>query len=387
MSHTRTKVLHLITKSTWGGAQRYVEDIATHLEPTHFDVVVGVGGDGPLISVLEAKGVRVRTLHHLQRNVGVFGELRAFFEIVKCIKKEKPDVLHIHSSKAGLLGSLAGRLCGVPRIVFTAHGWAFNEDRPLWQKRSIFILHALTVLLAHVTVTVSQSMRGQMRFPFMRKKMVTIYPGRETLTMLTKDNARGVIERYVENAETRLIDYHDDLWIGTIAELHPTKQLNVAIDAVDSLRHEFPTLRFIIIHDGELRASLEAYVMERNLEAHIFFTGTIENAARLLPAFDVFVLPSKSEAFGYVLVEAGQAGLPVVATRVGGIPEIIENHKTGLLVESGDREGFTQALRALLSDSRMRQELGTAHQKRVEQFSLDEMLRKIRALYTTPPQE
>lgn len=373
MDIPRKKVLFLITKSNLGGAQRYVYDLATALPSEQFDAVAIVGGEGELKEKLTQEGLKVYSLSSLKRNISITNDLRALFSIFNIIRKEKPDILHINSSKAGALGSLAGRLLGVPKIVFTAHGWAFNEDRPLWQKSILKAIHFFTILLSHVTIVVAEGTKKQMDWPFIQKKMTVVYLGRTITGMRYKDEARGILETKVTNTSARLIDHHADFWIGTIAELHPIKRLNRAIDAVSALIKEFPTLRFIIIHDGELREQLQQQVKNLGLEEHVFFTGIIEDAARFLPAFDLFVLPSKSEAFPYVLIEAGQANLPVVATAVGGVPDIITDGQNGLLVAPDDTPALTNALRMILRDEELRLRLARAHYDKAQTFTLEKM--------------
>ena len=377
----RTKVLFLITKSTLGGAQRYVYDLATALNPTEFDASVAVGGEGPLVEMLENAGSKVHKLTYLTRDISFFTEIRTSIELIRLIRKVKPDVLHINSSKAGLLGGLAGRLCRVPKIIFTAHGWAFNEDRTPFQKTLFKLLHFCTILLSHKTITVSNGMRAQMNWPCIQKKMITVHLGRTVTNIKSKDDARGILEMKVQNPGARLIDFHDDIWMGTIAELHPIKRLNRAIDSVSALVKDIKNLRFIIIHDGQLRQQLEQQVRDLGLEKHVFFTGTIENAASLLPAFDVFVLPSKSEAFAYVLLEAGQAHVPIVATSVGGIPDIITNGENGLLVPPDNTPELTSAIGTLLDDSELREQLAQAHFERSKLFTLEKMVSETQAIY------
>jgi glycosyltransferase involved in cell wall biosynthesis len=381
MERTRKKVLFLITKSTLGGAQRYVYDLAVNLPADAFDVEVAVGGDGPLTEMLREAGIKVYTLSSLKRDVSLLRDVSALFGLIKILKKAKPDVLHLNSSKASAIGALAGRLCLVPRIIFTAHGWAFNEDRPLWQKNVFKLVHWITILLSHVTIAVSHGMRSEMTLPFIKKKMVVVHLGRTIPDMRYKDDARGVLEMKVKDTRARLIDYHDDLWLGTIAELHPIKRLNRAINAVSVLVKEVPNLRFIIIHDGSERERLTEQVRDLGLEEHVFFTGTIEDAARLLPAFDLFVLPSKSEAFGYVLIEAGLAGLPVVATRVGGIPDIITDGVNGLLVPPDNTPALTDALRRMIKDEDFRLTLARNHTDKARTFTLEKMVSETVTIY------
>lgn len=378
----RKKILFLITKSTWGGAQRYVFDLANNLPAEVFDASVATGGDGMLVEKLQHAGLKVHPLKSLKRDVSFFGEITAFFALLKLVQKERPDILHLNSSKAAALGAVVGRICRVPKIVFTAHGWAFNEDRPHWQKVLIKTIQWLTIKLSHRTIAVSHGMMKEMDWLGVQKKMTVVHLGRTVANMKHKEDARGALEMKVIDTTARLIDYHDDLWLGTIAELHPIKRINRAINAVSSLIKDFPSLRFLIIHDGELKTELQQQVKDLGLEQHVFFTGTIEDAARFLPAFDLFVLPSKSEAFGYVLIEAGQAGVPVVATEVGGIPDIITDGENGLLVPPDNTPALAQALKSLLNDKELRQTLARAHYERSQTFTTEKMITETAAVYT-----
>lgn len=359
----------------------YVHDLVRSLPNDSFESVIVAGGNGPLLEMLTSEGFHVYPLPTLKRDISLCNEFRTFFALVRILRTEKPDVLHINSSKAGLIGSITGRLLRVPTIVFTVHGWAFNEDRPQWQKTLFKLFHWITILLTHTTIVVSNGTKAQMRWFGIQKKMSVVHLGRTILDIKQKEEARGILEMRVQNSTSRLMDYHEDFWIGTIAELHPIKRLNRAIDAVATLVQEVPNLRFVIIHDGQLRAQLEQQVRDLNLEQHIFFTGTIENAARLLPAFDLFVLPSKSEAFAYVLIEAGQAHVPVVATRVGGISDVITNNKTGLLIPPDDTPALTDALRTMITNNELRQTLADAHFENSKQFTVEKMLGETIKIY------
>src|SRR3989344_4686139 len=172
MARERKKILYLVTKGNWGGAQRYVFDLASHL-PVGLEPVVALGQGAALEAKLTARNMRVIHVPSLQRNINPVKDIRAFLDILKIIRREHPAILHLNSTKAGGLGALAGRIAGVPRIIFTAHGWTFNEHRPLPQKVVITALQWLTVLLSHVTVAVSQHIQAQMsRFPFTSSKIL-----------------------------------------------------------------------------------------------------------------------------------------------------------------------------------------------------------------------
>jgi glycosyltransferase involved in cell wall biosynthesis len=341
---TRTKVLFLITKSNWGGAQRYVYDLATSLDTTRFEPVVVLGGTGALVDRLQQAGVRTITLTSLQRNISVRKELQLVVELWRAVRAERPDVLHVNSSKAGGIGCLIGRLARVPRVVFTAHGWAFNEDRPAWQRVVIKAAHWLTVLLSHRTIAVSRAIVEQMNWPLAQGKMTVINPGRTIPTFHSRLAARTVIVQ----AHPPLAAYTADVWLMIVAELHPIKQHERLLAALESITINYPRVRLVCIGTGERQAYLQTYIEKHGLTDHVFLVGQLPEAATILKAADLFVLPSASESYGYVLHEAGLARVPIIASRVGGITDIIESADEGTLIDSTNPSELTDAINDFL---------------------------------------
>lgn len=339
MSEKRKKILFVITKSNWGGAQRYVFDLATALSRT-YSVAVALGGDGRLRTLLEAQSIPVFRIAHLLRDVSLASEIHAFLSLYKVIKYEKPDVLHLNSSKVGILGGIAGRLAGVPSIVFTAHAWAWNEKRPIVSRIGIALLHWVTVLLSHRTITVSHAVYDQMaRFPGTKKRMRVVHLGITPLPRIDAEQARAqcLTREPALQALTHLP------WFVTIGELHPIKGHIFVLKALELLKKEGYACVYILIGDGEQYPVLQDYVTSHNLSDTVFFLGHIQDAAVLLSTFDLFILPSLSEAFGYVLLEAGAAEVPILASAVGGIPEIIGGGM-GTLVPPQDPVSIADAL-------------------------------------------
>lgn len=370
------KVLFLITKSNWGGAQRYVYDLATKLPRDEFEVAVAVGGGGLLIRKLREADVRVIVIPSLQRDVSLAKESRALLEIWRIVRSERPDVLHINSSKAGAFGAIIGRMARVPRIIFTAHGWAFNEDRPWWQRMVLKKIHWFTVLLSDRTIAVSHELRRQMNWPLASAKMVVIHNGRAIENPLPRDGSRS----YLIQKEPRLAPYRDDFWSMTIAELHPIKRHLAIIEAVKQASLEKPNLRHLIIGAGEEEAKIRKAIAENGLTENVFLLGAIDEAARYLKATDVFILASRSEAFAYALIEACLAGIPSIATAVGGLPEIVEHEKNGLLIPVDDKSLFEAILR-LYTDEGLRSKLAEGARSSAHRFSFADTLTKTADLY------
>lgn len=340
------KILYVITKSNWGGAQKYVYDMATNM--TDFDVVVALGGSGELKERLEKKGIRTIKINKLGRNINIFGDLYVFFKLISIFRSEKPNIVHLNSSKIGGVGSLAGRLVGVKNIIFTAHGWAFKEDRFFLSKLIIKFLSWLTVLFSHKVIVVSKYERSIT--PGNKNKVHIIYNGVKDKEFLDRDTAR---ERF-SNVPT------DKKWIGVIAELHKNKGLKYLVKAIPE------NYSLIIIGEGE----------EKIKGDNVYLMGNIPEAYKYLKAFDVFVLPSIKEGLPYTILEAGLAELPVLSTLVGGIPEIVTKD-SGILVQPKNIGELRKNIPLLKSEH------GVNLRKRIlENFSFEKMVGQTKKLYS-----
>lgn len=365
------KILYVITKANWGGAQRYVYDLATAAKERGHQVAVAYGSVGALTEKLAAAGIPTVELPGLARDLRLRGEWEAFRALVALLRAERPDVVHVNSSKGGL-AVLAARIAGVRRILFTAHGWAFNEDRPWWQKALIRAAYLATVLLSHETICVSAAVRRDMRLPLLGKRLVVIRNGIAPEKPRAKKSARNIL----------LPTKAGGIWAGMLAELHPAKRVEDAIEAMAELAPDYPDLELFVIGEGEERPRLEALVAARSLGGRVHLLGFVPGAASYLSAFDLFLMPSRTEALGYALLEAGAAGLPVVAARVGGIPEIVVHGESGLLVPPENPASLARAMRALLDDPAARKSYGAALKARVaERFLKDRMLEETFARY------
>lgn len=336
---TKKTVLYVITKSNWGGAQRYVYDLATGLSD-RYNIIVAHGGTGALKDELQTAGVTTLQINSLQRDISLRQEIRAVGELRRIIKTTRPDILHINSSKAGLYGAVLGRWLRVQRIVFTAHGWAFNEERS-WQSRLVFrLLHWLTVWSAHRTITVSHTLKHQLRLPWGKSKLVTVPLAITPPMYQTKHDARNAL------VDT---DHQNDFWFGTIAELHPVKNHDTALRAFATVCQQHPHAQYVLVGAGELRDRLQTLVFELGLTHHVHFAGHVPNAAQFVTAFDCFLLPSHSEAAGYVLHEAAHAQVPIIASNVGGIPELITSPSHGTLLPPTDSTAWSTAMTTAIS--------------------------------------
>lgn len=381
------KVLILITKSNWGGAQRYVYDLATNLPKETYDIEVMAGGGGPLIDKLNSAGIKTDGNLPIGRDVNLWGDIKAFFKLVSIIKERKPDILHVNSSKIGGLGTLAGRMVGVKKIVFTAHGWAFNENRTIVSKLLIKLSYWITILLAHTTIAVSEATKYQIRnWPFVYNKITVVYNGVKTESYFSKVHARSelakISPKFSEVLRSREIK--NSVIIGSVGELHHIKGYDYAIRGI----HEFSKnsdgtkLVYVIMGSGEERENIEKQIKDLGVESSVILLGHIPGAFQYLKAFDLFLLPSLSEGFPYIALEAGLYGLPIIATAVGGISEIIDDMKSGILIQARKSKEIQYAIEFYLKHKKVQKEHGLAiHEKILREFSIDKMVSETSRIY------
>lgn len=360
----KTKILYVITKSNWGGAQKYVFDLSTNLPNNKFRPIVALGGNGTLVEKLKSKNIDVIRIANLDRDINIFKEIFVLFDLIRLFKKEQPDVVHLNSSKIGGLGSLAARLSGVPKIIFTAHGFAFNEDRSKIAKLILFFLNYITILWCHKTIVINKKEYSQVKhLPFIAKKLELIYIGIAQTKMI----------QIVKNPDSPLV-------IGTISELTKNKGLEFAIEAIARLKNKNITLT--IIGEGTERPGLEKLITKRGITDKVQLLGFKENAISYLSLFDIFTLTSTKEGMPYSILEAGLAELPVVASNVGGIEEMIEDGKSGILVEPKNVEQIIEAISSLIDDAIKRKLFGSNLKKAVlEKFSIKNMIEKTKKVY------
>ena len=375
------KILYVVTKSVWGGAQKYVYDLATNLPQDKFEVAVVTGGNGPLLEKLENKQIRVIKLYGVTKNVNFLQEVESLFSLLKILKLEKPDIVHLNSSKLSGLGATAVFIYKLLTFnfglstVFTAHGWPFNEDRNFIARGVIYFFSWLTALLADRVINITKNdYKQSLKFILLpRNKFIYIPNGISEQNFMPRAEARKILGL----GEKQFI-------IGTIAELTKNKGLCHFIDAVNQMKLQITNykLQALIIGDGEDKEKIKNQIYSLALQNYVVLAGFIQNAERYLKAFDVFVLPSIKEGLPYVLLEAMAAGLPVIASRIGGVPDLIEHGKNGSLITPKDFWGLATELEKMMSSPEKYKRLGEEAEKTIRtKFLFRDMLQKTIILY------
>ncbi|MFA5124405.1 MAG: glycosyltransferase family 4 protein [Patescibacteria group bacterium] len=380
------KVLFVITQSSWGGAQKYVYTFALNLAKKNDTEVIIAGGEesiGELTAKLQEKGLKFVPLKKLMRKVSLLNDLLAVKEIKTLIEQERPDIIHLNSSKAGAVGSLAARLSRHrAKVVYTVHGWVFNESLNPLVKLFYFLIEKSFAGFKDCFICLSDFDRqaGLTAKIAPAEKLITIHNGLDLPADYFLDQETALNELL----DTKPADENRPLIIGTIANFYPAKGLNYLIDTVSLLPAD--DYKLIIIGEGGLRNELERQIkklkLENNLENNIILAGNKQEAARYLKAFDLAVMSSVKEGLPYFILEAMSAGLPVIATKVGGIPETIDDGVTGYLVDPRSPGLLAEKIK-LLADKELRKRFGEAGLSKVKkEFGLSQMIEKTLKAYS-----
>jgi glycosyltransferase involved in cell wall biosynthesis len=341
----------LITLAEVGGAQAYVASLLPALVGG-FDVAVAAHGNGPLRDAAERWGVRFLPLRHVRRAINPWRDAVGLLELVRLLRRERPDILHASSSKAGVLGRLAAAAARVPIRIFTVHGWAFTAHSGLAAR-----LYRYADRLVRPLTTVTVCVAEHERETGLAARTCT---EAQTIVIPNAIDARAFPRTHRESKLPRLV---------AVGRLKAPKDFATLVRAVADLPEQ--SCELLIVGDGPDRPRLEAEIERVGLDGRVRLAGERADVPDLLAGADVFVLSSASEGMPISVLEAMAAGLPVVASRVGGVPELVADGETGLLVPPGDSEALAQALRGLLADARLRHRLGDAGRVRVrERFDL-----------------
>jgi glycosyltransferase involved in cell wall biosynthesis len=363
-----------------GGAQQAVLYLAHHLNQDLFEQVFITGEGGLLSSDLSSvPSTRHYTVPELNRHIGVRGltmDLRAIAKIRNILRNEKPDVVHTHTPKAGILGRWASWLAGIPRIAHTFHGFGFGESHPAAKKWLYVWAERITGIITTQFVVVSERnrLKGE-AYGFFRRQNCELIRSGVDFSAFTK----GALDKSQKKIELGLCP--SDKIVGIVAGFKPPKGLNHFLDVARRVVNQRPEIKFLMVGDGELRPQLESEVNRLGLDSAVGMVGWRRDIPDLLQLFDVFVLTSHWEGLPRVLLEAMALGVPIVATDVDGIREVVQAGENGYLVCPGDTAEMAERVLELLGNKELCSVMGRKSQRMVEPFSAQKMVEDYSRLY------
>lgn len=364
------KILHVITLSEIGGAQTVLFNIVSCLhQKDNILIDAACAPAGELVGRLRDCGVKVYEMPELVRDISPAADWLALLKLRRLIAENKYDIVHCHSSKAGIIGRFAAKLAGVPRIIFTVHGWGVTSLQS-WQKRILFgFAEKAAGMVSTDIVCVSQADFERGKDFVTSKKMTVIYNG-----VLKPRGKNGRLRRIIDIGGKKII-------IGMAARLKRPKESLFFLETANKLR-SIQGLHFVLIGDGPQYGECAQFVKDHSLQNTVHLLGNRADLAELYAGMDIFVLFSSWEGLPMTILEAMMAGLPIVASNVGGVGEEIVDGWNGFLLDELNVEKAAELLMKLASDESLRRRMGENSRRRGEElFSIDRMVREYERLY------
>jgi len=382
------KVIHVITRFDKGGASENTFLTVRGLDKDKYEVILirGLSEESRMgaeeaaavernLREAEKSGVRVIAIPELVRNIHPLKDLKTLFALIGLFKIEKPHIVHTHTSKAGILGRWAAFLAKVEIIVHTPHGHVFWGYFNKWKTACFIILERLSAAITDKIITLTdQEKKDHLRFKIAPDKKFAVIHSGVDLTAFSEPRINAAAMR------KKLGIPPEAIVVGTAGRLTPIKGQRYLLEAAASISPRAGNLFFIFLGDGELADELDKTSSLLGIK-NVMFLGWRQDVSEIMSTFDIFVLPSLNEGMGKVLVEAMALGKPVVASDVGGIPDLVTNHHNGLLVPPANVEGLVESINLLLNDQAKRKEMGEKGKDVAADYSAEAMIRKIERLY------
>lgn len=364
------RILYVVTAAELGGAPVHLYHLMNYMVNQEFDVGLVCGLEPWLLQKAKDLGVKIFPNPYFTQSLSrPDKDFRSIGSVIHAIKAFRPTLIHAHSTKAGFAARISGAVLKFRPTVFTAHGWAFAEGHFLLKR---WILAQAERLAARVTdkiICVSEQDRKlALQFRVASpEKLTVVHNGVNPEPFLQADGAQVKSELGLAG---KIVTF--------VGRLAAQKDPMILLRAFQSV----PKGTLLLVGDGGLKPQIESYIHRHGLSNRVKICGVRNDIPQVLAASDVFALPSRWEGLPFTVIEAMMVGLPVVASRVGGVPELVEDGVTGLIVPPKDPEALAKALNTLLSDHDLRHQMGEAgRQKAMREFTLERMLRETQSVY------
>lgn len=376
------KVVQVLTRMNIGGPAIQTVLLAAGLNSGRFRSLLVTGhlepGEGDMGYFSEAHGVRPVFIPELGRSIRMLDDLRAFRRLFLLLREERPDLLHTHMAKAGTLGRLAGWLAGVPVRVHTYHGHVLDGYFSPVRSKLIAAAERTLAALSSSLVAISPAVRDDLvhRFRVASKSQIHVIPlGIELAPFLRASRERSTLRSELGLGRTTAL-------VGTAGRMVPVKNQKVFLEAAGRIHRKQPHAHFLLVGEGPEKPALERLAADLGLTEVVHFVGWRRRMERVYPDLDVFVLTSENEGMPVVLIEAMACGVPVVATRVGGVPDLVTDGLHGFVTPPGDAHAVAVAIVELLSNPHRAREMAESGRRHVRgRFTAERLVRDVEALY------
>ncbi|MCD6459829.1 glycosyltransferase family 4 protein [bacterium] len=361
------KVAHVITRLIIGGAQENtLSTVLFLMEKNDYNVSLitgpGLGPEGSLEQKALDNKVNMILISQLRRNINPIRDITAFFQLFFIFRKNKYDIIHTHSSKAGIIGRLAGKLAGCRIIIHTIHGLPYHPYEKKWKNSLYIFLEKFCAKISAKIFTVSNTMRDKALSAGVGNKSqyITVYSGMDINKFIDCGKHRQTMRKKLDIKP-------DELVIGKIARLFELKGHDFIIDCAKEIIKAAPNSKFLFVGNGNLRKNLVDKTRQLKISDHFIFTGLVppDKIPNYISCMDILVHASLREGLARALPQAFAAGIPVVTLDIDSANEIVINNQNGYLVQPGDKQNFIKSVVTLLKNNSLRKSFGQEGKKNV----------------------
>ncbi|HAW49950.1 TPA: hypothetical protein DCX16_03250 [bacterium] len=373
------KILRIITRLNIGGPAIHVISLNDGLDKKKFKSYLVTGkegeGEGSMLGLAKERGFDVIVIPELEREISPIKDLIALFKLIKLIRKIKPYIVHTHTAKAGFLGRLAARLCGVKIIIHTFHGHVLHSYFGKIKTDFFIFLERMLSLLSTRIITISpHQMEEILSFKIGNKQRVVVIPlGLPLERFYDLSSKKGFLRNELGISDCPLV--------GIIARLVPIKDIGTFLLSAKLVLVDIPNAKFAIVGDGPLLDEMERYAKSLGIEKSTFFLGFRDDLDKIYADLDCLVLCSLNEGLPVCIIEAQASGIPVIATSVGGVVDLITDRKTGLLVPKKDPSALAEAIKQVLQNRELARKMADLARKEVNKYEEKRLIKDIEALY------
>src|SRR6266851_772525 len=382
-SSPRIKILRVIARMNVGGPAIHVVNLTAGLDPARFDSMLVTGtenpGEGSLLDLALARGIEPVVIPEIVGQATLKPrDLKALIALYRLMRRERPHIVHTHAAKPGVLGRLAARLAGVPVVVHTFHGHILHG---YYGPLMTWLLRRMERLLARCSdriIAVSEQVKQDLvRYGVAPPEKISVIPlGFDLQPFLDSGEHRGALHRELGLTNGARL-------IGIVGRIFPIKNHRLFLEAAARVAAEERSAHFVVVGDGVLRPEMEAHARGLGIADRVTFTGWRRDLPRIYPDLDVLVVSSRNEGTPVSAIEAMASACPVVATRVGGLPDLIEDGETGRLVPSEDAPALAAAILHVLREPDAARRLAEAARADVrERFRAERLIGDMERLYS-----
>lgn len=371
----KKKVAIIITKLELGGAQKVAISVCEKLDKNKFEPFLICGCGGILDEETKNK-IRIVFVKDLVREISPVKDFKALFSIYKILKKENPVIVHTHSSKAGILGRFAAKLCGIKNIIHTIHGFSFNNTQNFFKKNLFVFLERFCSVFSTKLIPVSteNTVKGLQNKIGKKEKYHYIRLG------IDIDNFKNFKQTPTLKQELKL--NLTDILVTTIGPFKPQKNLSDFIKIANNISKTHKNFKFVIVGDGTLRPVFEKMINDFNISDNIFLLGWRRDISNILNSSDIFVMTSLWEGLPISTIEALCCGLSPIVNDVDGQKEIIKDGFNGFLIKPYDIKSTEEKILLLANNKYLRQQLSDSAKNSIDHtFSIEYMIKQHEELY------